>query len=165
MLAPLEDDPWLALVLTMMFERAKGGEGRWSAYFDVLPREFDSLMWWSEEELAELQASGVRGRIGREEADERFREQLVPIVRAHRALFGAPEEGLVQWVVHEVHVLASTIMAYAFDVEPERQEREVDEEGYVSEEDEADMMKGMVPLADILNADADLNNVSRLFDE
>jgi SET domain-containing protein 6 len=145
----------------MMYEKASGDASMWKAYFDVLPTEFDSLIWWSPQEIAELQASAVVGRIGRADADRVFRERLLPVVRAHPALFGLEDQEdkvkMEDIVLHETHVIASTIMAFAFDVEPAN--RDVDEDGYVTDENDADLPKGMIPLADILNADADRNNV------
>jgi len=55
-------------------------------------------------------------------------------------------------------------MAYAFDIEPTNPRGDVDEEGFADEEDDDALPKGMVPLADMLNADADRNN-ARLFYE
>jgi N-lysine methyltransferase SETD6 len=144
----------------MMYEKARSDTSPWKAYFDVLPTTFDSLIWWTPQEIAELQASTVVNRIGRDAADRTFREKLVPIVVDHATLFGLQDgTNVEQFVLHEAHVMASTIMAHAFDVELAK--REVDEDGYVTDEDDADLPKAMVPLADILNADADRNNVCR----
>ncbi|KAK5004156.1 Ribosomal lysine N-methyltransferase 4, partial [Cryomyces antarcticus] len=49
--------PWVSLILVMMYEYLKGPESRWWPYFDVLPSKFDTLMFWSSDELDELQAS------------------------------------------------------------------------------------------------------------
>jgi SET domain-containing protein 6 len=48
---------WSGLILCIMFEMLEGE--RWTPYLDFMPREFDSLMWWSNEELRELQGSYV----------------------------------------------------------------------------------------------------------
>jgi SET domain-containing protein 6 len=57
--------------------------------------------------------------------------------------------------------MGSTIMAYAFDLEKVTgEEDEGDDEGFVSDDEGVTMPKGMVPLADMLNADADRNNVA-----
>jgi SET domain-containing protein 6 len=60
--------------------------------------------------------------------------------------------------------MGSLIMAYAFDVEPATPRKDVDEEGFAEEEEDEALPKGMIPLADMLNADADRNN-ARLFYE
>ena len=62
------------------------------------------------------------------------------------------------------HVMGSLIMAYAFDIEKsETEEDDVDEndESYMTDDEDEQLPKGMVPLADLLNADADRNNVSQ----
>ena len=55
----------------------------------------------------------------------------------------------------------SLIMAYAFDLDQngDQEEADADEDGFI-EDDEEDPAKGLVPFADMLNADADRNNVS-----
>lgn len=84
----------------------------------------------------------------------------MPIVSQTPASFGVEGiEGLdlEAIVLEKAHWAASAIMAYAFDVD--RLGRDVDEDGYQSDESDEDLPKAMVPLADMLNADADLNNV------
>jgi hypothetical protein len=38
-------------------------------------------MYWTNDELAELQASAVVAKIGKQDADELFRDKLWPIVK------------------------------------------------------------------------------------
>jgi SET domain-containing protein 6 len=159
-LAQLGKEPWLELILVMLYEYGRGDGSRWKAYFDILPSEFDTLMYWTPAELGELQASAVVNKIGKETADALFKEKITPLVMNKPDTFGFTSEVGEQQVLDRAHRMASTIMAYAFDIEP--QERDVDEEGYATEEDDADLEKGMVPLADMLNADADRNNVGIL---
>ncbi|KAL2844632.1 hypothetical protein BJX68DRAFT_257040 [Aspergillus pseudodeflectus] len=163
--------PWLALMLVMMYEFLQGDASTWAPYFKVLPRSFDTLMFWSEEELAELQGSAVMDKIGKQGAEDLILGSIAPIVRSNPALF-PPIEGLASYdgdagtqvLLNLAHTMGSLIMAYAFDVEkPENEERD-GEDGYLTDEEEEQYFKGMVPLADILNADADRNN-ARLFQE
>ncbi|OCL05028.1 SET domain-containing protein [Glonium stellatum] len=164
-----ELDPWASLILVMLYEYMRGANSPWKPYFDVLPTEFNTLMFWAEDELAELQASAVRGKIGREGADNLFKEMMMPIIRENQGAF-FPREIQANYALSDADLLAlahrmgSTIMAYAFDIEPVELNKEVDEEGYASEEEDEALPKGMVPLADMLNADADRNN-ARLFYE
>ncbi|KAL2815935.1 hypothetical protein BJX63DRAFT_430530 [Aspergillus granulosus] len=164
--------PWLALMLVMVYEFLQGDASTWAPYFRVLPRNFDTLMFWSEEELAELQGSAVVSKIGKQAAEELILESIAPIVRSNPALF-PPIEGLssydgeagTQVLLHLAHMMGSLIMAYAFDVEkPENEDEPDGEDGYMTDEEEGQSSKGMVPLADMLNADADRNN-ARLFQE
>jgi SET domain-containing protein 6 len=154
-------------MLVMIYEFLQGDASTWAPYFKVLPRSFDTLMFWSEEELAELQGSAVIDKIGKQGAEELILGSIAPIVRSNHALF-PPIEGLASYdgdagtqvLLNLAHTMGSLIMAYAFDVEkPENEDERDGEDGYMTDEEEEQSFKGMVPLADILNADADRNNV------
>lgn len=164
--------PWLSLILVMLYEYLNGDASNWAPYFAVLPTEFNTLMFWSEDELAELQASAVATKVGKESAEEAFMEQLLPIIQEFADVFFAGDERAKQRAeemrdernVTLMHNMGSLIMAYAFDVEPANPRKDVDEEGFAEEEEDEALPKAMVPLADMLNADADRNN-ARLFYE
>lgn len=164
--------PWLSLILVMLYEHLNGDASNWAAYFAVLPTEFNTLMYWTDDELAELQASAVVNKIGKESANEMFLEQLLPVIKEFAPIFFADDERAPQRAEEMrdernlalMHRMGSLIMAYAFDVEPSVSRKDVDEEGYASEDEDEALPKGMVPLADMLNADADRNN-ARLFYE
>lgn len=102
-----------------------------------------------------------------EEANQTFIGSLLPIVQKHSKGFGGyaplfegPEAKA--HLLRIAHRMASLVMAYAFDLDKEAIEADADEEGFLSDDEES-MPKGMVPLADILNADAEAkNNVSCL---
>jgi SET domain-containing protein 6 len=156
----------------MLYEYHNGSASNWASYFAVLPTDFNTLMFWSEDELAELQASAVVNKIGKESADEVFTEQLLPVIEEFAEIvfsgdvraqdkakeMRSPEN------LELMHKMGSLIMAYAFDVEPATPNKDVDDEGFAEEEEDAALPKGMVPLADMLNADADRCN-ARLFYE
>jgi SET domain-containing protein 6 len=156
----------------MLYEYFNGDASNWAAYFSVLPSEFETLMYWDEDELAELQASAVLNKIGKDSANEMFLEQLIPVIKEFAPIFFADDERAPQRAEEMrdernltlMHRMGSLIMAYAFDVEPSVSRKDVDEEGYASEDEDEALPKGMVPLADMLNADADRNN-ARLFYE
>ena len=162
--------PWLSLMLVMIYEYLQGEQSRWSPYFRVLPTRFDTLMFWSPAELAELQASVIVDKIGKQGADESILGSIAPIVRANPNLF-PPVNGLSSYegdagtvaLLELAHVMGSLIMAYAFDIEKAEEdddEAEGSNDGYMTDDEEEQLSKGMVPLADLLNADADRNNVS-----
>lgn len=156
----------------MLYEYLNGDASNWAAYFSVLPSEFDTLMHWTEDELAELQASAVVNKIGKEGANEKFLEELIPVIKEFAPVFFADDKRAQQRAEEmrdernllPMHRMGSLIMAYAFDVEPSVLKKDVDEEGYASEDEDEALPKGMVPLADMLNADGDRNN-ARLFYE
>src|SRR5271155_5410946 len=76
---------------------------RWSPYFAVLPSKLDSLVFWSPSELADLQASAIIRKIGKADAETIFHQKVAPL-------------SLVNGTVELFHQMASTIMAYAFDI-------------------------------------------------
>lgn len=59
-----EAAPWYAqMAMLLLHARAGGGGVDLSAYIDALPREFDTPLHWSEEELEELQAPLFKRRV------------------------------------------------------------------------------------------------------
>jgi SET domain-containing protein 6 len=150
---------WNSLIVVIIYEYLRKDISPWHCYFKVLPTTFDTLMFWNPAELAELQGSAVLDKIGRAEAEEGWKNNIIPFMKAHQALFPL-EEAADSTILQLAHMAGSLIMAYAFDLgKQDDVEEEVDEDGFV-EDDEEDPAKGMVPIADMLNADADRNNVS-----
>ena len=47
----------------MMYEEAQGEASRWCDYLRDLPTDFDTLIYWSEDELDMLQASTIRSKF------------------------------------------------------------------------------------------------------
>lgn len=161
--------PWLSLMLVMLYEYLRGPQSRWAPYFRVLPTRFDTLMFWTQTELSELQGSAIVDKIGKQGADESILNSIAPIVRANPALF-PPVNGLASYdgdagtaaLLELAHIMGSLIMAYAFDIEKaedDEDEGDAGDESYMTDDEEEQLPKGMVPLADLLNADADRNNV------
>lgn len=153
-------DSWVSLILVLVYEYLQGSQSRWKPYFDVLPESFDTLMFWSGQELDALQASAITAKIGRDEADNMFRARLLPVVEEHADIFyppGAPrlDDGQLKELAHR---MGSTIMAYAFDLENDDDEGDEENGDEWVEDKEGKLMMGMVPMADILNADAVFNS-------
>jgi len=151
-----ETAEWLKLVVTLIYEDFCGEASLWKPYINVLPEIFDTLMFWTNEQVKELQASAVVDKIGKSEADELFRTKLLPFLLNHQYVFsrcGRIYQGEEKTLV-QAHRMSSTIMAYAFDLEREEDEDEEDD-GWV--EDRSGKMLGMVPMADMLNSDAEFN--------
>lgn len=154
-----ELDPWLSLILVLIYEHLQGHNSRWKTYFDILPTQFDTLMFWEDVELEELQGSAVRQKIGKESADVMFRESILPVIRQQETLFFPPGSAQVseEHMMALAHRMGSTIMAYAFDLEKSESQVEVDEDGYATEDEDEMLPKGMVPMADMLNSNAIFN--------
>lgn len=159
-------DSWTSLILVLIYEYLQGASSPWRPYLDVLPAidDFSTPMFWAADELAELQASPVADKVGKDEAEKMMRTKILPVIRANPSVFfpeGSPElsdDELVQLAFR----MGSVIMAYAFDLEKEDDEKPHDEDAEDEEDEwvedrEGKTMLGMVPMADILNADAAFN--------
>ncbi|KAF9771541.1 hypothetical protein IL306_010804 [Fusarium sp. DS 682] len=147
-------DSWSSLILIMIYEYLQGENSKWKPYFDVLPSSFDTPMFWSDDELDQLQASHMRHKIGKADAENMFQKTLLPIIRANSEIFNVGNKTDAD-LIEIAHRMGSTIMAYAFDLENDEEEEE-EADGWVEDRDGKSMM-GMVPMADILNADAEFN--------
>ncbi|KAB5531386.1 hypothetical protein GE09DRAFT_1064101 [Coniochaeta sp. 2T2.1] len=151
-------DSWTRLILVMMYEYFQSPRSSWQPYLDILPSTFNTPMFWSADELAELQASSVVSRIGAAEAENMIAAKIIPVVRGNEAVFfpsgGAPSD---EELMNLAGRIGSTIMAYAFDLEKDEDEEGGDEEDEWVEDREGKTELGMVPMADVLNADADFN--------
>lgn len=139
------------------------GSSNWSPYLSVLPTQFDTPMFWTEVELAELQASALVAKVGKEEADKMIRTKIVKVVQDNEDVFYPADTPKTQRLGEEEllklgHRMGSAIMAYAFDLAKEEDDEDDEEDGWV--EDKIAGMNdsmGMVPMADMLNADAVFN--------
>lgn len=163
-------DSWTTLILVLIHEHLRGAASPWKPYLDVLPAspaDFRTPMFWAAPQLAALQASPVAAKVGRAEADEMIRTKIVPVVRAHEDVFYPPQQELQQHRLDEDELvqlafrMGSVIMAYAFDLEKdddddEKDNDDSDDDEWV-EDREGKTMLGMVPMADVLNADATFN--------
>lgn len=164
-LAPLnETGAWPPLIVTIIYEYLRKELSPWHAYFQVLPNKFDSLMFWNADELKTLQASAVVDKIGKEGAEESWKETIIPVMLEHSDFFpvlGNTVTERTAELIKLAHMAGSLIMAYAFDIDRDEEKSGGEESGSeeFEEDDEDEPLKGMVPFADMLNADADRNNV------
>lgn len=152
-------DSWGSLILVMLYEYLQGDKSRWKPYFNVLPHVFDTPIFWTEAELKELEGTCLTPeKIGKDESDEMLRSRILPVVLQNPDVFYL--DGAAQLAEDELlrlaHRMGSTIMAYAFDLDNENEESDDEDEGWV-EDREGKTLLGMVPMADILNANADFN--------
>ncbi len=168
-LAPLADTgTWPPLIVTIIYEYLRRQESPWHPYFRVLPTAFDTLMFWNDAELAELQASAVVDKIGKAQAEATWKETIIPVMLAHPELFPVfvvSDTERTAELIMLAHMPGSLIMAYAFDIDRDDEQdgpRNAGSDDEFEEDDEEEPLQGMVPFADMLNADADKGNVSRL---
>ena len=78
---------WDALIVTIIYEYLRGGDSPWFPYFNVLPTEFDTPMFWSAEQLEDLQGSDVLSKIGKQAAEENWKATIIPFMEKHADLF------------------------------------------------------------------------------
>ncbi|GAA5898866.1 ribosomal lysine N-methyltransferase [Sporobolomyces salmoneus] len=155
---------WTPLILSMMYERLR--TSTWTPYFDLLPEEksFNSLMFWSDEELKELTGSTVLSKIGKDEADQAFKETVKPFVKKHENVFGNSDDYTLQLF----HYTGSLVLSRSFHVDHKAKE-DAGEDDDSDEEDEEEEREDVadvaaVPFADLLNAKSGCDN-ARLFYE
>ncbi|GAA5821802.1 hypothetical protein JCM11251_001032 [Rhodosporidiobolus azoricus] len=153
---------WTPLILSMMYELLR--TSTWGPYFALLPKAgtFDSLMFWSDDELAELKGSMVLNKVGREEADDEFENTVKPFVQKHAGVFGNAED----YSLELFHLCGSWVLSRSFHVDHKEQEEKDDEDSDEEEEEEREDVAdvAMVPWADLLNAKSGCDN-ARLFYE
>ncbi|KAH9225859.1 hypothetical protein K456DRAFT_1851451 [Colletotrichum gloeosporioides 23] len=151
-------DSWGSLILVMIYEFLQGAASPWKPYFEVLPEKFDTLMFWESSDLEHLKGSAVLSKIGKEEADEMFRSRILSVIAANPAIFyheGSSPLGEAE-LLQLAHRMGSIIMAYAFDLDNEEEPEQEEDDEWIEDRDGKTML-GMVPMADILNADAEFN--------
>jgi SET domain-containing protein 6 len=143
----------------MLYEYLQGEASRWKPYFDILPTTFDTPIFWTETELEELKGTCLTPeKIGKNKSDDMLRTRIIPVVLENASVFyaeGAPQLGEEE-LLTLAHRIGSTIMAYAFDLDNKEEQSDDEEDGWVEDHDGQTML-GMVPMADVLNANADFN--------
>ncbi len=164
--------PWDSLILVIVYEYLRHDASPWFPYLQLLPTRFDTLMFWTPDELSELQGSAVVDKIGRQSAEENWSNAILPTMLRDVGLFPLPTinaDERKRRLLELAHMAGSMIMAYAFDMDEEGSIGSEDDgqnkgDSDLTEDDEDNPTKGMVPFADMLNADAHRNN-ARLFHE
>lgn len=83
--------PWVSVALFLMREKKLGDDSSWKPYIDILPECTNSTIYWSEEELSELQGSqllnttlGVKDLVANEFT------KLEEVILRHKKLFPSP---------------------------------------------------------------------------
>ncbi|KAL5523460.1 hypothetical protein ACEPAG_7633 [Sanghuangporus baumii] len=144
---------WIGLILCMMWEESKGSESKWSGYLEILPTAFNTPMFWSEDELKELEGTAVLEKIGKEEAEKDFREKLIPVVLSRPDLFN-PAHLSSYYSLEGYHRMGSRILSRSFHVERWRGE-EVE-----SEQEEAEVGQNY-PSMDVDKIEAEMGEAEK----
>ena len=143
-------------------------------------------MFWTEEDLSELQGTDIErqccrkkmraradcsiGRIGKEQAEKDYNEKIIPILRAHPNFF--PTES-PHFSLEAYHLQGSRILSRSFTITNSRAQRasarpqpspDTNEESEDEREEVEWDVAVMAPIADMLNAAYERDN-ARLFDD
>ncbi|KAK4215084.1 ribosomal lysine N-methyltransferase [Rhypophila decipiens] len=177
---PPRQDPWTSLILILIYEHFRSlptspSYSRWAPYLSILPSEFDTPMFWTLEEVSQLQASSLVSKIGKDKADAMIRTKILPVIRRNPSVFfpsastgSIPSDSEITSLAHK---MGSAIMAYAFDLEKEDSDDQPnpahnpqdgdsdgeEEDSWIEDQPPKPSQMAMVPLADILNSDAEFN--------
>nr|CAB3453361.1 unnamed protein product [Digitaria exilis] len=83
--------PWVAVALLLLREVARGADSPWAPYLAILPRQTDSTIFWSEEELLEIQGTQLLSTtMGvKEYVQSEFESVEAEIINANKDLFPA----------------------------------------------------------------------------
>lgn len=152
-------DAWASLILVMLHEYLQGDASRWKPYIDLLPTTFDTPIFWTDSELEELVGTVLTSeKIGKEQSSEMLRSRILPVVLSNPSTFYPDSAHALgeDELLALAHRIGSTIMSYAFDLDNDKEQSDEEEDGWVEDRDGLTMM-GMVPMADILNANADFS--------
>ncbi|OBZ70756.1 N-lysine methyltransferase setd6 [Grifola frondosa] len=129
---------WVGLILCMMWEESRGSTSPWYGYLACLPTTFDTPMFWSEEELQELQGTAVVEKIGKKEAEQDYYEKLIPAIQSRPDLF--PANSSQYYSLERYHLMGSRILSRSFNVEQWKGEESEDNEDEHANANASDLM-------------------------
>ncbi|KAG5724576.1 hypothetical protein E4T56_gene3875, partial [Termitomyces sp. T112] len=72
-------------------------------------------MFWNERDLNELDGTSVVEKLGRDEAEQSYREKLVPAIQSRPDLF--PPESAEHYSLTNYHLMGSRVLSRSFNVE------------------------------------------------
>ncbi|CAN6195905.1 unnamed protein product [Urochloa humidicola] len=81
--------PWVAVALLLLREVSRGADSPWAPYLAILPRQTDSTIFWSEEELLEIQGTQLLSTtVGvKEYVQSEFESVEAEIINANKDFF------------------------------------------------------------------------------
>ncbi|KAJ1022547.1 hypothetical protein NDA16_003536 [Ustilago loliicola] len=99
------------------------GEQTWGAYFDIMPTDFSTPMFWQESDLKHLAGTSIADKIARDEAEADYHNKALPYIRSLPGVFleGVEEDQreaeLQKWYSLETyHIMGSRILSRSFHV-------------------------------------------------
>ncbi|KAI8021181.1 hypothetical protein LOK49_LG03G00688 [Camellia lanceoleosa] len=84
--------PWVSVALFLIREKKLGDDSKWRYYIDILPEYTDSTIYWSEEELSEIQGTQLLSTtMGvKEYVQSEFEKVEEEVILPHKQLFPFP---------------------------------------------------------------------------
>ncbi|KAL7260665.1 hypothetical protein ACSBR1_006351 [Camellia fascicularis] len=81
--------PWVSVALFLIREKKLGDDSKWRYYIDILPEYTDSTIYWSEEELSEIQGTQLLSTtLGvKEYVQSEFERVEEEVILPHKQLF------------------------------------------------------------------------------
>ncbi|TDL26018.1 SET domain-containing protein [Rickenella mellea] len=127
------DKGWAGLILCMMWEDARTDSSKWSSYLSSMPTSFDTLMFWNEDELKELQGTTIVDKIGKADAEREYHEKIVPAIKVRlsnsQGLTAQTQESQSRedlfhstlisshYSIDRYHIMGSCVLSRSFQVE------------------------------------------------
>lgn len=142
---------WSPLIMCLMWEQWRAGPHsgdsakqlvaeantsaavNWKSYLEIMPNEFSNMpMFWSAQDLAELRGTSVPEKVGREEADAEYSNNVRPYIASHARVFLGPAaedksadeiSRLIDehYSLENFHIQGSRILSRSFHVKKEDQ--------------------------------------------
>ncbi|PWY98325.1 SET domain-containing protein [Testicularia cyperi] len=116
------------------------GQQAWTPYFDIMPVEFSTPMFWGSDDLEHLRSTSIADKIARDEAEADYYTKALPFIRAYgRVFFSQSQDGqhdaastsrdvevdvdaeIAKWYsLDTYHVMGSRILSRSFHVKARR---------------------------------------------
>jgi len=128
---------WCPLILMMMFEHWRAATSQaedilWGPYFGIMPHTFTTPMFWSTNDLKQLQGTDIEDKIGKAEAEADYREFVRPYLEQYPSVFvgnvSDVQAALDTWYsVDMYHRMGSSILSRSFHVKRDLRHAEPDD--------------------------------------
>ncbi|SPO27722.1 related to RKM4 - ribosomal lysine methyltransferase [Ustilago trichophora] len=100
------------------------GQQTWGAYFDIMPTQFTTPMFWTQNDLTHLAGTSIADKIARDEAEADYHNTAIPFIQSLPQVFleGVEEEAkreqeVQKWYSLETyHIMGSRILSRSFHV-------------------------------------------------
>ena len=123
-------------------EPRPAGKQRWGPYLDIMPEQFSTPMFWSQEDLQALQGTSIADKIARDEVERDYHAHVRPFIKAHPDLFmlgsNPTDEQLDRWYsLDTYHVMGSRILSRSFNVKSRKASKDDEAVGMDGEDAES----------------------------